>query len=271
MDENRYVNFSKEFLKNYSILGFGNMPKKDTEILVFYLFLKYIFGDSEISDPEEFYDYVSSINPHDLSTQLKIPEARINKLIYELELRYIEYNEDMFINKLQSLVDTNKYEVVSNVVRFRIQDPLFRQYFEGKLREYNVFFDGSFSKNVMSMSTQGFATLLFRMSNLNIDNANMEKIVKLLYNDIPYDELKDLSNLITNQQEKTEFLKRISEEKTIENSKFLITVVFKYLPAAGDTIAELFARVDEKYDVIRVIVSILKKVRIRQKEKKGKR
>jgi hypothetical protein len=132
--------FTKEFINEYLGRGFGTLSKRDIDVLVLHLLIKYkYFGDE--------FDYFKA------SKLLKISEARVRSIYSDVQLRYEQYTENeaksMFIELFESMrferTKTGKY-------RFIVRDPLLRQYFEEWVASVNGFHDSSFNPNLVVVS-----------------------------------------------------------------------------------------------------------------------
>jgi len=141
--------FANKFLNKFVENGFGSLPKRETEIYIMNLLL----------EDGQFVNENGDIDFHEISLILKLSETKVRNLIYEVELKY--RNNHNFLEQLIELIEKQKYEVDGDKIKFSIQSPLLKQYFEYEIRKLpNSISDGSFSKNIVTISKDTFEKLL---------------------------------------------------------------------------------------------------------------
>ncbi len=159
---NNKPNFTDKFLAKLLENGFDFMKEKELKIYILYLLLEdgqFVNGDGDI-------DF------HEVSLILKISETKVRNLIYEVELKY-RYNRN-FVEQLIFIIDTGKYEVSEDKIKFAVHNPLVKQYFEYEIRKLGGISDGSFAKHIVTISDKTFEKLLL---NLYGDSTKAEKII----------------------------------------------------------------------------------------------
>ena len=133
--------FGDAFINEYLQRGFGNLQKREMDILIFYL----LMNDGALGKEINFYQ---------LSRQLKLSEARVKNLYFEAQLRFGDYDEDQAVEDFIELVSKGLFESdKNNHVSFIIRDPMLRQYFEEWVAQYEGFSDSSFNKSIVKVST----------------------------------------------------------------------------------------------------------------------
>ena len=158
-------NFLNKFLEN----GFGSLPKREIEIYIMNLLL----------EDGQFINENGDIDFHEISLILKLSETKVRNLIYEVELKY--RNNHNFLEQLIELIEKQKYEVDGDKIKFSIQSPLLKQYFEYEIRKLpNSISDGSFSKNIVTISKETFEKLL---KSLYKDDDKINKFIDKLPDD----------------------------------------------------------------------------------------
>jgi len=156
------IDFINKFLEN----GFGALPKREIEIYIMNLLLE----DGQFVNDNGDIDY------HEISLILKLSETKVRNLIYEVELKYKKKHN--FLKELIQLIEKGKYEPLGNKIKFSIQSPLLKQYFEYEVRKLpNSISDGSFSKNIVTISQDTFAKLL---NNLYKDEDKITSFINIL-------------------------------------------------------------------------------------------
>jgi len=156
------IDFINKFLEN----GFGALPKREIEIYIMNLLLE----DGQFVNDNGDIDY------HEISLILKLSETKVRNLIYEVELKYKKKHN--FLKELIQLIEKGKYEPLGDKIKFSIQSPLLKQYFEYEVRKLpNSISDGSFSKNIVTISQDTFAKLL---NNLYKDEDKITSFINTL-------------------------------------------------------------------------------------------
>ncbi len=148
-DKSAFVDrFIAKFLEN----GFGALPKREIEIYIMNLML----------EDGQFVDSNGDIDYHEISLLLKLSEVKVKNLIYEVELKY--RNNHNFLEQLIALIEKEKYESDKNQIKFSVQSPLLKQYFEYEIRKLpNSISDGSFAKHIVTISRATFEKLLISL------------------------------------------------------------------------------------------------------------
>src|SRR5690606_11702660 len=91
LTKKKHEEFSREFLDKYLSRGFGNMPKREIDVLIFHLLIK-----SEA---------LSTKSIHLKAMELRTTPAKVKSLMYESALRFPtsvdSFSEDYFKEKLK--------------------------------------------------------------------------------------------------------------------------------------------------------------------------
>ena len=140
-----YQGFTEEFLKKYLLDGMGVMSKREIDILIMNLLLKY--GD------------LSTRSNYDLSIMLRIPETSVKRLRYEAKLRYPpeeEYIRREFLKVLVNAkieLDRNDENEIENMkIVFIMEDNYVRYAIQGRFKERGMFADSSFNSEIIKIS-----------------------------------------------------------------------------------------------------------------------
>ena len=169
MTLNNPIVFANNFLNKFLENGFGSLPKREIEIYIMNLLL----------EDGQFINENGDIDFHEISLILKLSETKVRNLIYEVELKY--RNNHNFLEQLIELIEKQKYEVDGDKIKFSIQSPLLKQYFEYEIRKLpNSISDGSFSKNIVTISKETFEKLL---KSLYKDDEKINKFIDKLPDD----------------------------------------------------------------------------------------
>lgn len=124
---------------------FGSMNKNDYEVALFYLLQEN--GYSDKSD-------------HFMSKLLQIPESKVKRLRYEVNLVYPK-TEDEYKKKFYDLLNRQSYKMThDNKIQFAVNDKMLRLYLNDKLDEVGSFSDSSFNSNIVTISAMDLLILL---------------------------------------------------------------------------------------------------------------
>lgn len=132
---------------------FGSMNKNDYEVALFGLMLK-----NNLKDKSDFI----------ISCQLKIPESKVKRLRYEVNLNSIKsasYDEEV-----RDYLDNCAYQISGERVRFSIPDKFMRQYLCDKLAQLNTFCDSSFNSDIVSVSGRDLMLLFSSLHNMSVND-----------------------------------------------------------------------------------------------------
>lgn len=124
---------------------FGSMNKNDYEVALFHFLLEN--GYSNKSD-------------HFMSKLLQIPESKVKRLRYEVNLVYPKTDED-YKKMFYELLNRQSYKMTNdNKIQFAVNDKMLRLYLNDKLDEVGSFSDSSFNSNIVTISAMDLLILL---------------------------------------------------------------------------------------------------------------
>jgi len=158
--------FSERFLTKFLENGFGALPKRELEVYLLHLLLE----DGQFRNENEAIDF------HEMSLALKMTETKVRNLVYEIELKYQQPIN--FSHALIELVEKQCYEVDKSrrAIKFSIQSPLLKQAFEYEVRQLAAISDGSFAKQVVTISEVTFSKLLNRLYGDKVDDEMLARV-----------------------------------------------------------------------------------------------
>lgn len=143
LDSGEVSRVFKELLKEYINPAYGAMSKRDFDIM---LFMK--LQELEIIEKTpEIYDVVSS---------LKVTRTKARNLIYESKLRTSTEND--LENELKELVSSPILKD-GDKVNLEIGNPYLADYIRSELKKLGHITDGSFSNELLKMTTDAYAAL----------------------------------------------------------------------------------------------------------------
>ena len=127
------INFSEEFLTRFLSPGFGTMPKREIEILIFHLLLHKT-------------DAFTGLSNYDVSNELKISESKVKSFKIEASLKYQQkVHQDALMEIARLFFEYNKTKPAlegDNVV-FALEDPVLKREFEHAVKGLGYYLDHS--------------------------------------------------------------------------------------------------------------------------------
>lgn len=171
---------------------FGSMNKNNYEVALFHLLM--------LSDYDNKTDF-------EMSKALKMPESKIKRLRYEVELAYGENDEAKLDLKIISLLKRSSFKLTFDRLQFAVNDKMTRLYINNKLQKDNRFSDSSFNSNIVSISAND---LQFLLDKLKIDKKEKEEI---------------LNNVKNGIKESCEGMPESGKEKILKFGKIILGIV----------------------------------------------
>lgn len=141
---------------------FGSMNKNDYEVALFHLLMK-----------NEFYQE----SDFTISTKLQIPESKVKRLRYEMNLVY-EVSETDLDGMLAEKLKNGDFKFSGERIQFCINDKILRLYLNNKLLNDNRFADSSFNSNIVSVTPDDLAHLIESIKFNEKDKKNLINIIK---------------------------------------------------------------------------------------------
>ena len=145
------MSFEKEFLDNYLRFGLGSMTKTDIDALVMYLIDKY-----GLSQGEPMKEKSNQM----VSEQLKTPVSKVKNLRYAASLKFSESIETEAKSRFKNCLLSISFSTDAKEVKFLVEDQLAKTWFQGKLKEHNLFYDGSFNSEAIKVDSLKFLDVL---------------------------------------------------------------------------------------------------------------
>lgn len=156
-------NTIEQAIQDYINRGFGSMTKNDFEVWIFSQWL---------ADPNN-----KKKSNYEISRELRIPETKVKKLRYEVDLRYIDKKdfEAMRQAQLDALLDKAVFDYDDGRVMFSVEDIALRQYIDHCLKENNRFSNTSFNREIVSISVSDYQVLFHKT---DPDNTKINQLLK---------------------------------------------------------------------------------------------
>ena len=174
----------KDFINQYLAKGFGSMNKNDFEVMIMHWLLQ-----NELSGKSNY----------EISRELKIPESKVKRLIYEASLKYERSETELLENFIECLLGAQELKD-GDKIKFIIEDVATRRFLDGKLKEKCLLTDTSWNSEIVVITPFSLAKVLdfLLSSNKNVDiQKKIKKAKEKLNNEKIFNALKDLLNGIT--------------------------------------------------------------------------
>ena len=149
---NQKDKFIDDLMKYYLQNNFGSFTKAELEELFIELLDRY-------SNFGEMTNFERSICLH-------IPESKVRGTMYRSQLKYQEYKDEVTRKKLFRLLWFGAFQVKkgddqkTEIITIIIEDQYLKKAIEGKLKELNEGFDGTFNKEALVIQKESLMLLI---------------------------------------------------------------------------------------------------------------
>ncbi len=137
--------FGKAILEEINKRGFGSLTKNDYEVLIFHLLKE----NNAIPN-----------NNFEISLDLQIPESKVKRLSYEVELKYGRHKNQITAQEFMDKVCENCVAVDENYVRFAVESQFIRNSILAKLKSINHYGDLMLNSEVVSIKRDASAAFM---------------------------------------------------------------------------------------------------------------
>ena len=144
----------EDFYKEYISRGFGNMPKREIDVMIFHLMEK----NGVFNGKSNF----------QIARILRTTPTKVKSLKYESVLRFM--NEDIqsseFLKKRLANYFSNKppLEFDDSYLKLQIEDPVLLDSLKALCKDEGVLTDGSFNKEILKVNQKDFSNLLEKIA-----------------------------------------------------------------------------------------------------------
>ncbi len=177
LDDAQYKTFSKEFLKHYLYDGYGTMPKKEIDILVFHLI-------SESGD-------IKGKTNYEVANKLSLTESKVKGLILESSLKYNPADHEAVVGKIinRLLEKDNNINFNNNSISVSLENPVDKREFEFAIKSLgtNSYVEYSFNKEILKVNVE----LMFNIMLKHAESKNI-KLIKAMQ---AIEEWKNIKNI----------------------------------------------------------------------------
>lgn len=140
----RLKEHSNPIINEYLQRGFGTMTKNDFEVMILHELLQ-----SELKGKSNY----------EISQALRIPESKVKRLIYEVNLRYETEDSVYLENFIDSLLGAQEMRD-GDKIKFIIEDVATRRYLDSKLKERHLYSDTSWNSEIVIITPRSLASVL---------------------------------------------------------------------------------------------------------------
>lgn len=134
----------KELLQDYLTPAFGSMSKRDIDILIFIKL-------------QELGIFKKNPEIYELVSELRVTRAKARNLLYESKLRQTSKLE--LDQELKEILKTPIFLKDNDKIGIEIDNPYLIDHLRAKLKQLNHITDGSFSPELVRLTTDAFVSL----------------------------------------------------------------------------------------------------------------
>ncbi len=157
-------NFAEDFLSLYLERGFGTMPKREIDILIFHLLKKH--------------KYIKSNVVFEIANKLMITDTKVNSLLIETSLKYEQGENLNILKRVMEKLKDSKFDYInetSKKIKIELDNPVERRSFENLFKSQNIIVDYSFNRNILSIPLSDFIDVI-KHSNDSFEDRFIEEI-----------------------------------------------------------------------------------------------
>ena len=140
----RLKEHSNPIINEYLQRGFGTMTKNDFEVMILHELLQ-----GELKGKSNY----------EISQALRIPESKVKRLVYEVNLRYETEDSVYLENFIDSLLGAQEMRD-GDKIKFIIEDVATRRYLDSKLKERHLYSDTSWNSEIVIITPRSLASVL---------------------------------------------------------------------------------------------------------------
>lgn len=164
LNSKQYENFGKTFLEKYLANGFGTLPKREIDVLVFHL----------ISEAAE----IKGKSNYEVANKLKVTESKIKSLKLEASLKHNQPKHKDIIKEIvtQLTNEIKKLEFADGYVTLSLEDPVYKREFEYAIKNVGYYVEYGFNNEILKIKPLQLLEVILN----NIENGEQEfiKLVK---------------------------------------------------------------------------------------------
>jgi len=213
LSDSEKITFADEFLSRFLAYGFGTLPKREIEILIFHI----LYHRTQLFRDQSNYE---------IANELKISESKIKSFKAESSLKYQQKNHQEALKEIAQLFfETNesKTDFEGDTIQFSLEDPVLKREFEHAVKELGYFVDYSFNREIVKMRASVFLEIIIK----NFDN-NEEKLKEVIKSQ--YKDEKKYQSLINQQYSLNERVESLLDDHK-NKINFVVDIISKLIPS----------------------------------------
>lgn len=222
-DDLNETGFAREFIAQYMNRGFGTLTKREVDLLVMQLLVKYRRAWS-LDRPSDY----------EIARQLAISPRKVRSMLDELAYRDPSKDDEWCRKQLLEILRDAEKHVDEGYVRVQIDDGLVRAYATAKIRAAMGLVDSSFNTSIVSLSGERYAALVLEL----IEDDRSKKLLSYLPTDVEDDQAEKSPSPIKLFID--EFAKAAGKESGSQLVKLGVTLITGGFKHAVDFVKEVF-------------------------------
>lgn len=210
----------QDFIDDYLKRGFGSMNKNDFEVMIMHELLQ---------------GKLKGKSNYEISRELRIPETRVKRLIYEASLKYVSGDEPLRERLMSALKKVHVYEE-GNQMMFFVEDVASRKYLESLLKDDGRFAKYELNSEIISVQREDFVYLLDKLYSSEDKARISNQICEILKVKVPDNEQLKTLEKMTFADHMKDLLNRFvdkSKDKVVDLTvEGILKLLFKMLSLA---------------------------------------
>lgn len=160
------VNFSEKFLSKFLESGFGTLPKREIEILIFHL----LYNNTSFFKDKSNYE---------MANTLMLSESRVKSLKAEANLKYQHKSHKDALRDIADLFfvyQKNHPDIVGDEFHFSLEDPVLQREFAYAVKQLGYSTDTSFNREIVKVNAAVFLNVF--VNNFDVTEEKLSEIIK---------------------------------------------------------------------------------------------
>jgi len=166
LTDSEKITFTEEFLSRFLAYGFGTLPKREIEILIFHI----LYHKTELFKGQSNYE---------IANVLKISESKIKSFKAESSLKYEQMSHQEALREIAKLFfesEKSKTDLDGDMIQFALEDPVLKREFEHAVKELGYFMDYSFNREIVKVKARVFLEIFIK--NFDQKEEKLREVIK---------------------------------------------------------------------------------------------
>lgn len=171
LTDSEKISFTEEFLSRFLAYGFGTLPKREIEILIFHI----LYHQT---------DLFSNQSNYEIANTLKISESRIKSFKSESSLKYQQIDHKDALKEIAKLFfesDKSKIDLEGDMIQFALEDPVLKREFEHAVKELGYIVNYNFNREIVKIKAKVFLEIF--INNFDQSEEKFKEVIKSQYKD----------------------------------------------------------------------------------------